>query len=89
MLLKEFYIDGKMIVIDFGTKSGSLWEEIEENKVSKWLRKSKGGGCAIVDGDFLRSCTAGVAYNKFFKRIESSISVDCGNYLEKFKENMK
>lgn len=79
MLLKEFYSNKKMIVIDFANKSGSLWEEVEKHQVSEWLRNSKGGGTALVDGKFLRSCINGATYNKFFKRSENSIFVECDN----------
>ena len=89
MLLKEFYAGDNMIVVDFGTKSGSLWEEVGSKKVSSFLRNSTGGGSAVVDDDFLKSNTAGVTCGKFFKRTSNAVSVKCDVPFEKLIEKYK
>lgn len=89
MLLKEFYDGNNMIVVDFGTNSGSLLEEVGPEKVSDFLRNSAGGGSAIVDGEYLKSCTSGVTYGKFFKRIENAVSLKCSNSFSELREKYK
>lgn len=90
MLLQGFYVlnkgDEKLIVIDFGTNSGSLLEEVDASKIkSEFLKNSPGGGCAVVDGEFLRSCMYGETYGRFFKRTEEAVKVQCGISLEELK----
>lgn len=90
MLLQGFYVLNKgakkLVVIDFGTNSGSLLEEVDESKIkSEFLKNSPGGGCAVVDGDFLRSCMYGETYNRFFKRTEDAVKAQCGISLEELK----